>query len=106
MDMIGYNQNGIVDIETNRQFEDLARWKSSLVNTYTSLKPEITMPAWGSDHVPFLQQGVPSILTIEHWKTKNPCYHRECDKMEKINFTYLMEILKLNVAASIEKLNN
>ena len=106
MDMIGYNKNGIVDIETNKQFEDLARWKSALVNTYTNLKPEITMPAWGSDHVPFLQYNVPAILTIEHWKTKNPCYHRECDKMDKINFTYLMEILKLNVAASVEKLRD
>ena len=105
MDMIGYNSNGIVDIETNRQFENLALWKSALANTYTNLKPEITMPAWGSDHVPFLQQGVPSILTIEHWKTKNPCYHRECDKVDKINFDYLMEILKLNIAASFEKLN-
>ena len=106
MDMIGYNDNGIVDIETNREFEDLARWKSSLVNTYTTLKPEITMPAWGSDHVPFLQQGVPSILTIEHWKTKTPCYHRECDKLDTINFSYLMEILKVNIAASVEKLQD
>lgn len=104
MDMIGYNQNGIVDIETNKEFEELARWKSALVNTYTTLKPEITMPAWGSDHVPFLQYKVPSILTIEHWKTKTPCYHRECDKLETINFGYLMEILKVNVAASVEKL--
>lgn len=104
MDMIGYNENGIVDIETNREFENLAKWKSALANTYTTLKPEITMPAWGSDHVPFLQYKVPSILTIEHWKTKNPCYHRECDKIDTINFEYMMEILKLNVAASMEKM--
>lgn len=104
MDMIGYNKNGIVDIETNREFEELAKWKSALANTYTNLKPEITMPAWGSDHVPFLQYKVPSILTIEHWKTKTPCYHQECDKIETINFEYLMEILKLNIAAATEKL--
>jgi len=105
MDMIGYNKNGIIDIETNREFEELAKWKSALANTYTKLKPEITMPAWGSDHVPFLQYKVPSILTIEHWKTKTPCYHRECDKIDTINFDYLMEILKLNLAAASEKLN-
>ena len=105
MDMIGYNENGVVDIETNREFESLARWKSEIANTYTTLKPEITMPAWGSDHVPFLQYKVPSILTIEHWKTKTPCYHRECDKIETINFEYLLEILKLNIASSFEKLN-
>ena len=105
MDMIGFNENGVVDIETNREFEELARWKSELVMTYSNLKPLITMPAWGSDHVPFLQYKVPSVLTIEHWKTKTPCYHRSCDTIDTINFDYLMEILKINIASSYEKLN-
>ena len=104
MDMIAYNKNKIVDIETDKRFEDLARWMSSLVNTYTDLNPLITMPAWGSDHVPFLKKGVPSILTIEHWKTKTPCYHRSCDTLETLNLPYMLEITKLNLAASMIKL--
>ena len=105
MDMISWNKNGIVDIETNREFEKEARWMSSIANTYTSLKPEITMPAWGSDHVPFLNKGVPGVLTIEHWKTKSPCYHQTCDKLDTLNIPYLLEILKLNMAASLYKLD-
>ncbi|MBT6325766.1 MAG: M28 family peptidase [Bdellovibrionales bacterium] len=104
MDMIGWNKNGIVDIETDRGFEDYAKWMSALVNTYTNLLPEITMPAWGSDHVPFLRKKIPSILTIEHWKTKTPCYHKSCDTLDTLNIPYLMEITKLNLAASIYKL--
>ena len=105
MDMISWNENGIVDIETDHQFENHARWMSTLVNTYTSLKPEITMPAWGSDHVPFLRKGIPGVLTIEHWKTKTPCYHKRCDTLDKLNISYLIEIAKLNLAAAISKLN-
>ncbi len=105
MDMISWNKNGIVDIETNREFEGLARWMSSIANRYTNLRPEITMPAWGSDHVPFLKKGVPGVLTIEHWKTKSPCYHQPCDKFDTLNIPYLLEIIKLNMAASLHKLN-
>ncbi len=104
MDMIGWNKNGIVDIETDREFENYAKWMSTLVNTYTTLLPEITMPAWGSDHVPFLRKKIPSILTIEHWKTKTPCYHKSCDTLDTLNLPYLMEITKLNLAASVYKL--
>ena len=105
MDMISWNKNGIVDIETNREFEGVARWMSSIANTYTNLRPEITMPAWGSDHVPFLKKGVPGVLTIEHWKTKSPCYHQLCDKLDTLNIPYLIEILKLNMASSLFKLD-
>jgi hypothetical protein len=63
------------------------------------------MPAWGSDHVPFLRKGIPGILTIEHWKTKTPCYHKSCDILDTLNISYLVEIAKLNLAAAIYKLN-
>jgi len=92
-----------VDIETNREFEEEAKWMSSLVTTYTNLTPNITMPAWGSDHVPFLKNGIPSILTIEHWKTKTPCYHASCDKPGHLNYDYAAEIIKLNLAALLIK---
>jgi hypothetical protein len=103
MDMIGYNQNGVVDIETNQEFEEVALWYSSLVHTYTTLTPNITIPAWGSDHVPFLKNHIPTILSIEHWKTKTPCYHSSCDKPGHLNYEYAAEIIKLNLAALLIK---
>lgn len=100
MDMIGFNKkNNLIDIETNKEFESYARWMSDLVYLYTSLTPNITMPAWGSDHVPFLKMNVPSILTIEHWNTKTPCYHKLCDKPDHLTYDYAAEIVKLNIAA-------
>jgi len=102
MDMVAYNANGLVDIETNKEFTAQAEWMSALVRTYTKLTPNITMPAWGSDHVPFLEKKIPTILTIEHWKTKTPCYHLACDVESSLNYDYMKEIVKLNLAALAE----
>jgi hypothetical protein len=99
MDMIAYNKNGQVDIETDRKYEDVAKWYAKIFATYTQLKANITMPAWGSDHVPFLRSGVPGVLTIEHWNTRNPCYHKICDTIDNLNMDYAAEITKANLAA-------
>ena len=103
MDMVGYNANGIVELETDSQYEALANWFAGLATTYTGLKSKITIGAWGSDHVPFIQAGVPTLLTIEDWSTKTPCYHKECDKPSTINYEYAGEIAKLNLAAIMTK---
>lgn len=103
MDMVAYNSNGIVELETNPEFDPLAKWYALLVGRYTSLKPKITLGAWGSDHVPFLKKGIPSLLTIENWDTKTPCYHQACDRPETLNYLYATEIGKLNAAAILSR---
>lgn len=102
MDMIAYNSNGIVDLETNPEFEALAKKFATLLQTYTPLKPRIMLNAWGSDHVPFLDRGIAALLTIEYWETKTPCYHRACDTPENLNYSYAADIIKLNVAATLD----
>lgn len=103
MDMVGYNSNGIVELETDDQYETLANWFAQLAATYTTLKSKITIGAWGSDHVPFINGGVPTLLTIEDWSTKTPCYHAECDKPNTLNYNYAAQIAKLNLAAIMAK---
>lgn len=103
MDMVGWNSNGIVELETDAGYETLAKFFAELASTYTSLKSKITIGAWGSDHVPFLKAGVPALLTIEDWSTKTPCYHAACDRPEGLNYGYATEIGKLNVSAVMTK---
>ncbi|MES2767571.1 MAG: M28 family peptidase [Bdellovibrionota bacterium] len=103
MDMIAYNSNGVVDLETEDQFEDLAKWMATLTTQYTALTPNIMLDAWASDHVPFIQAGIETLLTIEHWNTHTPCWHKACDTLDSINPTFGAEIVKLNLAATIEK---
>lgn len=98
MDMIAWNRNGSFDIETNREFSAYADWVASMAYTYTALKPNISMPAWGSDHVPFLDAGIPTYLSIESWEQHNPCYHRSCDTLDSLSWDYAMDIVRLNLA--------
>jgi hypothetical protein len=104
MDMIGFNKTDMkMDLETNKPFIKAAEWMASVAKTYTKLVPNIVTPAWGSDHVPFLKQDIPTILTIEHWPTKTPCYHSKCDLPDHLTYGYAAEIIKLNIAASFIK---
>ena len=98
MDMIAWNRNGILDIETNKEFSAHADWVAAQAATYTRLKPYISMPAWGSDHVPFLEAGVPTYLSIESWEDHNPCYHRTCDTLAPLSWDYAADIVRLNLA--------
>lgn len=106
MDMVGYNSNNLVELETDAVFENLAKDFAELAATYTVLKSKITLGAWGSDHVPFLKKNVPTMLTIENWDTKTPCYHQACDKPETLNYNYAAEITKLNIAAIASKMKD
>jgi hypothetical protein len=103
MDMIGYNKNGVVDIETEDEFEDHAEWMAALTRQYTSLIPNVLLDAWASDHVPFIRAGIPTVMTIEHWNTHTPCWHKSCDTLDTINSEYAAQILRLNLAATILK---
>lgn len=98
MDMISWNKDGILELETNKEFSDYAQWVGSLARLYTKLEPHIAMPAWGSDHVPFLEAGIPTYLSIEHWENHNPCYHKACDKMETLTWDYAADIVRVNLA--------
>ena len=102
MDMVSYNKNSVFEIETNSEFEESAQWYAGLARTYTYLTPEITIPAWGSDHESFLNEGIPSVLTIEDWQTKTPCYHQACDKFATLNIESAMEIIRLTTVAGAE----
>ncbi len=98
MDMIAWNRDGIIEIETNKEFSAHADWVGAQARLYTKLQPYIAMPAWGSDHVPFLEAGIPTYLSIEHWEDKNPCYHKACDKLEALSWNYAADIVRLNLA--------
>lgn len=103
MDMIGYNKNNVVDLETEAKFQNLAEWMATLTKQYTTLTPNVVLETWGSDHVPFISANIPALLTIEHWNTHTPCWHKSCDTVDTINANYAAEIIKLNLAATIIK---
>lgn len=101
MDMIGYNKEAAlkVTIETKRSNMALLNVISAAATTYTSLQVHQSFHAWGSDHVPFLDKGIPSLLTIEYEYDDNPNDHTPRDTMADVNMELVANIAKTNVAA-------
>ena len=64
----------------------------------TSLNVQISLNPFASDHVPFIDVGVPAVLTIEGADGANEAIHTENDVLSRIDIAYAMEILRMNAA--------
>ena len=81
MDMIGYTADADLDvlIETNTTHAGRLADFQAAAATFTDLRVVTSFSASGSDHVPFLQRGMPAVLTIENDWSIYPHYHRTTD---------------------------
>lgn len=66
---------------------------------YTTLKVDRSLKAWGSDHVPFLDGGIPAILTIELDYPDNGMEHGPRDTMDRVDADQAAAIARADVYA-------
>ncbi|MGH7332545.1 MAG: M28 family metallopeptidase [Candidatus Rokuibacteriota bacterium] len=66
--------------------------------TYTTLLVERSLNPFASDHVPFIEAGVPAVLTIEGADNANRRIHSSRDTLADIDYDLAIEILRMNVA--------
>eukprot|EP01113_Clastostelium_recurvatum_P000332 TRINITY_DN10144_c0_g1_i2.p1 TRINITY_DN10144_c0_g1~~TRINITY_DN10144_c0_g1_i2.p1 ORF type:complete len:447 (+),score=111.03 TRINITY_DN10144_c0_g1_i2:51-1391(+) len=102
MDMIGYTQNANTLrclLETNSQWQNLFTTYRQAAATYApNLLLATSTNAWGSDHEPYLKEGMPALLTIDYDWDKYPHYHRTTDLPQYLNQNIAAAILRMNVA--------
>ncbi|MFI5693534.1 M20/M25/M40 family metallo-hydrolase [Kribbella sp. NPDC051586] len=67
--------------------------------TYTGLTVETSLNPFASDHVPFINAGVPAVLTIESADSANGHIHSADDTLDFIDWALATEILRMNIAA-------
>jgi hypothetical protein len=70
---------------------------SDAAATYTELTVETSLSPFASDHVPFIDAGLPAVLTIEGADNANATVHSVNDKLEKIDYAFMLQILRMNV---------
>ena len=104
MDMIGYTSDSDLDclLESESIGQFLIDAFSDAATSYTTLRIETTLFAWGSDHVPYLDRGIPALLTIENDWAEYPDYHSTGDLPQNITLAMGRETLKMNIAALAE----
>ena len=66
--------------------------------TYTGLAVQTSLNPERSDHVSFIDKGVPAVLTIEGTDDANHAVHTARDTLEQINFELALDILRMNTA--------
>lgn len=71
---------------------------SQAAMTYTQLVVETSLHPFASDHVPFINAGIPAVLTIEGADNTNSNVHSGADIIDHINYAFVLEILRMNVA--------
>jgi hypothetical protein len=67
--------------------------------TYTGLIVETSLNPFASDHVPFINAGMPALLTIEGADSANGNVHSDQDTFAHIDYGLALEILRMNVGA-------
>ena len=68
--------------------------------TYTGLAVQTSLNPSASDHVPFINAGLPAVLTIEGADSANGDIHSADDDIDRIDFGLALEILRMNVATA------
>ena len=103
MDMIGFTADADLDclLETSSTHSALVDVFTAAAST-TSLRIVVSYNPFGSDHVPYLNRGMPGLLTIENDWDEYPCYHSTCDLDDQIDLAMGREVLKMNAAAMAE----
>jgi hypothetical protein len=71
---------------------------SSAAHTYTKLTVNTSLCPHDSDHVPFIDAAVRSVLTIEGNDDANHNIHSANDTLNHINHDLALEILRMNTA--------
>lgn len=100
MDMIGYTGDADLDVllETRSRVSWLVDLLEQAAADYTDLRSVVSFNPFGSDHMPYLDAGLDSLLVIENDYPSYPAYHRTTDTIENVNLAQGRETLKMNVA--------
>ena len=68
---------------------------------WTELTVETSLNPFASDHVPFLDAGIPAVLSIEGADSANGDIHSERDVLATVDPALAMQILRMDLAALI-----
>ena len=106
MDMIGsdntVDQPGVpqfaVLIEGAEVSRSVVEKMSASAAAYTGLDVTVSFEPHDSDHVPFIDAGLPALLTIEGEDSVNTAIHSANDTMDRVKPALAVEILKMNLA--------
>ena len=106
MDMIGGRNTpepGVL-LEGAAVSQDVIDALAGAAGTYTDLAVTTSLHPFNSDHVPFIDAGIPAVLTIEADDSANPRPHTAADTVAAVDPDLAISILRMNLAYLAETL--
>ena len=106
MDMIGGRNTpepGVL-LEGAEVSQDVIDALARAAATYTGLAVSTSLHPFNSDHVPFIDAGMPAVLTIEADDSANTRPHTANDTVDMVDPDLAVEILRMNLAYLVEVL--
>ncbi|MFW3386691.1 UNVERIFIED_CONTAM: M28 family metallopeptidase [Kocuria sp. CPCC 205274] len=88
------------DAVSQAVLEELA----AAAQAHTGLTVQTSLMPFNSDHVPFLDAGIPAVLTIEGADGANDRIHTAGDTLEHVDHDLALEILRMDVAYLVQAL--
>jgi Zn-dependent M28 family amino/carboxypeptidase len=106
MDMIGCRNTPAAGVllEGAAVSQDVLDGLARAAATYTDLAVEVSLNPFNSDHVPFIDAGLPAVLTIEAADGTNPRPHTAADTVDTVDADLALAILRMNLAYLVEVL--
>ena len=100
MDMIGVRNTGrpTVLLEGAPRSQAVIDGLASAAAAYTGLEVQVSLSPYASDHVPFLDAGLPAVLTIEGADGANTAVHTAGDTVDRVDVALAADIVRMNVA--------
>jgi hypothetical protein len=77
---------------------DLVAQLGTLAGTYTKLAVQTSFSPFASDHVPFIEAGLPGLLTIEGNDSAYPHEHTARDTIDRLDAALFLEITALDLS--------
>jgi hypothetical protein len=93
-----YDNRYQIDIEGETEWDWLMRTMNDACTAFTALGTNLTYFSWGSDHVPFQNEGFPAFLAIESDYFAYPCYHQTCDVTANNNADFGADVTRASLA--------
>jgi Zn-dependent M28 family amino/carboxypeptidase len=108
MDMIGCRNTPAAGVllEGAAVSQDVLDGLARAAATYTDLAVELSLNPFNSDHVPFIDAGLPAVLTIEAADGTNPRPHTAQDTVDTVDADLALAILRMNLAYLVEALGS
>lgn len=105
LDMIGFTGDGELDceVETTAIGQPLMDDLVTAAGTYTSLVMVTSLSPCCSDHMPYLDSGMPAVLSIENDWNQYGGYHQSTDVVTNLSTDMGAEILRMNAAVLAQR---